>query len=188
MKKLLFVVVAMLMFGFSSTSFAQIKVGATAGLALPMGDFGEAWKMGFGGGIEGKYFISEKLALGASLGYYAFSAKDIDTDLKSEGASDPSFSIMPILATVDYFFTAEGFKPFIGAGVGLFSMKSKVSVPFFGDVETTSSELGIAPTVGFLYGISDKLDFNVNAKYNMIFTEGSSTSYLGVNAGILFAF
>lgn len=189
MKKFfLFALVAMLLVGFSSTSFAQIKVGATAGLALPMGDFGDGWKMGFGGGVEGKYFLSDNLALGASLGYYAFSAKDVDIDLKSEDASDPSFSVMPILATVDYFFANEGFKPFVGAGVGLFSMKSKVYVPFFGDVEATSSELGVAPTVGFLYGISDKLDFNLNAKYNMIFTEGSSTTYLGVNAGVLFSF
>lgn len=188
-KSLLLVLAIFMMAGFSVRSYGQIKVGASAGVALPMGDFGEAWKMGIGGGVEGKYFLSDNLALGASVGYFTFSVKDSeDVDLKSEDAVDPSFSVMPILGTVDYFFGDEGFKPFIGAGVGIFSMKSKMHVPGYGDLEASSSELGVAPTVGFFYEISENLDFNLNAKYNMIFTEGSSTTFLGVNAGIVFGF
>jgi len=189
MKKLMMLMLAViLMAGFSSQSFGQIKIGANAGIGLPMGDFGDGYKMGFGGSVEGKYFLNDNLAIGATFGFYSFKMKDdLLTYEKSESSADATFTIMPILATVDYYFATEGFKPYVGAGVGLYSWKSKVSVPYFGDVEVTGSDLGIAPTVGFCYGLSEKIDLNVNAKYNMIFTEGSSTTFLGINAGIIVA-
>ncbi|OFY13101.1 MAG: hypothetical protein A2X11_13115 [Bacteroidetes bacterium GWE2_42_24] len=179
-----------MMAGFSSQSFGQIKIGVNAGLGLPMGDFGDSYKMGFGGSVEGKYFLNENIAVGATFGYYSFTGKDellTALSLGTESSADAKFTIMPILATVDYYFATEGFKPYVGAGVGLYSWKSKVTIPNYGDYEVTGSDFGVAPTVGFCYGLSEKIDLNVNAKYNMIFTEGSSTTYLGVNVGIIFA-
>lgn len=191
MKKLMMLMLAViLMAGFSSQSFGQIKIGANAGIGLPMGDFGDGYKMGFGGSVEGKYFLNDKIAVGASIGYYSFTLKDeMLTILQSfsESITDSKYTVMPILATVDYYFATEGFKPYVGAGVGLYSAKIKVSDSKLGDGEETSSDMGIAPTVGFCYGLSEKIDLNVNAKYNMIFTEGSSTTYLGINAGIIVA-
>ena len=176
MKKLL-VAVALVMFAFSAN--AQLKIGVGGGVALPMGDFGDGFKMGFGGGVAGKYMLNEKLALGLNLGYYSFTAKD------EAGGSDVKFSVMPITALVNYYFATEGFKPYVGADLGFYACKSKVSVLGM-DVSATATKLGFAPTLGFEYGFSDKMGLDVNAKYHYITTEGSSTSYVGINLGLVF--
>lgn len=173
MKKLL-LAVAVVMFAMSAN--AQLKLGVSGGLALPMGDFGDAAKMGFGGGVSGKYMLNEKMALGLGVGYYSFSAKD------DAGGSDLSFSIMPITAIFNYYLATEGFKPYVGADLGFYSFKTK-----FMGISASVSKLGFAPTVGFAYGLSDKMDLDVNAKYNYITTEGSATSYIGINVGLSFA-
>lgn len=177
MKKLLLAAVVVL---FSLGASAQFKLGVSGGLGLPMGDFGDGYKMGFGGGVAGKYMLNEKLAVGLNIGYYSFTAKD------EFGGSDVKFSAMPITGLINYYFATEGFKPYVGADLGFYSCKSKTN--FMGvDFSATATKFGFAPTVGFAYGLSDKMDLDVNAKYHFISTEGSSTSFLGINVGLIFA-
>ena len=184
MKNILtFAMALLLMAGISYRASAQekgdMKLGINAGVALPMGDFGEAWKMGIGGSADFKYFTSEKMAFGANLGYFMFSVKEDSGEKSSD--SDPSFSFMPVLATLDYYMGSF----YVGVGAGLYLWNSKVHVPGYGDMSSNGSELGIAPSAGILLPISDKIQFNVNGKYNMVFTEGSSTTFISATGGIL---
>jgi outer membrane protein W len=164
----------------SFTANAQIKVGAGLGIALPMGDFGDMAKMGFGGGVSGKYMLNDNMALGLGVGFYSFSPKN------SISGYDVKYSIMPIAASFTYYFATEGFKPYAGADLGFYSFKTKVT--YSGASASTSvSKLGFAPTVGFEYGLSDALALDVNAKYNYITTEGSALTYVGVNVGLVYS-
>jgi outer membrane protein W len=156
---------------------AQIKVGAGAGIQLPMGTFGDMFNMGFGGAATGKYMLKENIAVGATIGYGMFSAKD------NFGGSDMKFTIMPIAASLSYYFATEGFKPYVGADLGFYMWSIKYSGTKVGD----GSDLGFAPTVGFEYDLSESMALDVNAKYNYIMTEGDATTSLGVNVGLLFA-
>jgi opacity protein-like surface antigen len=43
------------------------------------------------------------------------------------------------------------------------------------------TKFGFAPVFGVLYQLSDQMDFNANLRYNMIFTDETSTTTLGLN-------
>jgi opacity protein-like surface antigen len=163
----------------SFTANSQIKVGVSGGIAMPMGDFGDLCKMGFGGGVTGKYMLNETMAVGASIGYQMFGPKE---ELPS--GYDFKLAIMPIVGNFTYYFGTEGFKPYAGIDAGFFMAKTTIKIAGVEGSES-SSDMGFAPTVGFEYGLSDKLALDVNAKYNYIMTEGTATTYLGVNVGVL---
>ncbi|HEX2937163.1 MAG TPA: OmpW family outer membrane protein [Bacteroidales bacterium] len=133
----------------------------------------------FGINVGGKYMLNDNMALGLDLGYQMFSAKE-----EVDGVST-KFSIIPIAPSFTYYFATEGFKPYVGANVGFYMWKAKAE--FMGaSISTTATKLGFAPVLGFEYALGEKMGLDVNAKYNYITTEGSATTYLGINVGLVF--
>ena len=177
MKKVL-LALAVVMFAFSVN--AQVKIGVSGGIALPMGDFGTAYKMSFGGGVTAKKMLGDKMAIGLGLSYIMLSPTD---EMKAAyGGADVTTSYMPINASFTYYFATEGFKPYAGIDLGYYMFRSS-----YGGLTVSTSDIGFAPTVGFEYGFSDKMALDVNAKYHYIMTEGSASSMVGVNVGLVFA-
>lgn len=176
------------LFVFTTQSQAQVRVGATLGAGVPLGDFGDFAKTGFGGSAHVKYFLSEQFALGLNIGYYSFGGEDIEVTLPFIGTTTiegATTNIIPVTVAAEYYFTSEGFKPYAGLDLGLYFSGSDAE-----DAEGESN-FGIAPTLGFSYGLNESIDLNVNAKYNMIFGEDAAgetatNAFLGINAGILF--
>ncbi len=175
------VLAIVLIAGFTSKSSAQISVGAHAGIALPMGTFGDLFKMGFGGTANGEYALNETMSIGLNVGYYTFSAQDAFDGYK--------WSFIPILADFKYSFATEGFMPYVGAGIGMYMASATVKIPSYtiggvtyggGEATASDSKFGFFPTVGFLMG--ENMKFGINAKYNMV----SDANYLTVGANILF--
>jgi outer membrane protein W len=188
----LFAVAALLAVGAS----AQIKVNVSGGLFKPTGDFGDVAKMGFGGNVGGKYMLNEKMAVGASVGYYVASGSDDVIDLYKflSGSNDVkvNFTIIPIVGNFSYYFMTDGFKPYAGLDLGFYSAKGKLEIDGTDYTKEAGLEgetkLGLAPVVGFEYAFSDKLALDVNAKYNYIMTEEDATTAFGLNVGVVFAF
>lgn len=179
MKKVSIVIMGIIALIATSQVKAQgdMKIGASLGIMLPMGDFGDAAKMGIGGMAEYKYMVAENVAIGANLGYYSFGMKDYD---------DGSYSIMPIVATGEYLFKpGEKLNPYVGANLGIYNFKTSVTLMNI-DASTSVTKFGFAPVLGILYELSDQMDFNANLRYNMIFTDETSTTTLGLNLGILY--
>jgi len=168
MKRLQLLLVAII---FAVTANAQIQVGVSGSLGLPLGTFGDAAKLGVGATVTGKYQLNEKMTIGANIGYLSFSSD-------YEGFS---WTIMPITGLFEYNLGPA----YIGADLGFYSLGAKITVD---GMEASSSEayFGFAPVVGANFPISEKLSFNANAKYNIITSDGESTSYLGINLGLLF--
>jgi len=195
MKKVFkFLVVAALSLFIGGVANAQIKLGVSPGIQIPVGDFGDFYKLGFGGGINGEYLVTENIGVGLNVGYYTFKGKEFglgfDLDLGDyfEMDFDMSFgaeriNIIPITLNGKYYFTTEGFQPYGGVDAGLYMLNSS-----FGGASNTDMYFGVAPVLGFQYGFTDALALDLNAKYNLIFSEGSTTSTLGFNVGIVFAF
>jgi hypothetical protein len=80
--------------------------------------------------------------------------------------------------------------PFIGLGIGFYLLRSSFSGTLFGqtfDETSTNTEFGIVPRLGAFYLASASLLIALTAEYNLIFTEGSSTTALGVLLGFMFA-
>lgn len=173
----------------------QLKLSFGPGVALPMGNFGDYYGMGIGGAVEARYFISENISIGGNLGYYSFTEKTTETVLKSSD-NKATFSFMPLLGNVSYFLSEEGFKPYLAGNLGLYMWKEKVTYDVLGTWESSGSDIGVAPEVGFFMGLTDKIDLTANARYNMVFTGsgddggekssdgGSNMTFLSINAGI----
>ena len=198
MKKVLFTISLALMCAlFSTKSNAQISIGVNGAFHMPMGDFakepkdgGAGMGMGFGGGLCGKYFLNESMAVGAGFDYL------MGASVTSKGFK---FSMIPIYATFEYYFGKEGFKPYAGLDLGLYMMtttipEQTITVSFGGfsssvttpEVSASESKIGFAPKVGFNYGLSSQLDLNFHAKYTMVMTEGSSLSMIGASIGLFY--
>jgi outer membrane protein W len=181
-----------LLMAITTTAFTQekgqTKLGGGIMFGLPMGDLGDISNSGIGFGAECKSFISDKFAIGVQVGMISFATKDefVEEIVGGTGVDvSASTQFIPLLATFDLFLADEGFKPYLGAGAGLYIYKATSSVEGM-DVSASSSDVGVAPHVGFLFGLSDKIDLNVCANYNMVFTEGGSSTFITVNGGILF--
>lgn len=185
MKK--FVLLLAVVFMFAGLSLAQSKMGLSVqgSLAFPTGDFGDAAGTGFGGVGTFMYEVSPMLAITGSVGYLTWGPKE---DL-GEGF-DYSLSTIPVLVGVRYSFGKGNFLPYVLAEVGMHFLSSEVTLTIFDEPFTFSeseSKFGFAPGAGFYYYFNPKTALDVNVKYNSISTEGSTTSYLGVNAGVAFA-
>ncbi len=165
---------------------AQSKMGASVQglLSFPTGDFGDGAGTGFGATGTFIYSVSPMLDVTGSVGYIKWGTKE------STPGYEVSFSDIPILVGLRYTFGKGQFLPYASAETGLHMLSSSVKGTFFGftvDESNTETKFGISPGVGFLYKFNPKTSLDVSAKYNMIFTEGSSTTHLSVSAGVAFA-
>ena len=181
MKNLLKLVFAILLIaGFTSESKAQINVGAQFGIGIPMEtSFSDSWKMGFGGLLEGNYFVTENISLGVNAGYYTFSGKDVD--VVGIGDKYPNFSVIPIVVKGDYYFNTSGFMPYGGVSLGMYMWKTAEVT--FGQVKIPSdsdSKFGFSPHLGFLTG--EGIKFGAEAAYNFV----SDGDYLNINFKVVF--
>lgn len=185
----LVVVLALLMVG---TASAQSKMSVSVGpdVLIPIGTFGDAYSIGFGGTARGQYDVMPNLGVGLTVGYFTFSYKG---DVPA-GVSKPSFSGVPVRVFGKYYFMPAG-KQLTVYGImelGFFFSSvtvPSVSIPGFGTVgggSASSTDFSYAPGVGVeLPAGSLKLDFSV--RYDGIATSGSSTGNLGVRAAVNFA-
>ncbi len=198
----LFAVLFVALFVGSSNAQSKMALGVQGGIAIPMGDFGDAVDLGFGGQGNFAYTVSPNLQVTGSVGYLTWSYKT-DSDIASG-----SFSTVPVLAGIRYSFPAKGFAPYVMAQLGVHFWSSSFEIdldPLYDGMFKTSgtnsvnatqatyefsdngTEFGFGVGAGFLLPLSPKLDLDVNATYNSILTEGSSTNYIGIMAGVLVA-
>ena len=163
------IAVAGIVSGLVFTSNAQITIGLTGGFASPMGDMSDKNKTnlgsGFGGGLTGRYFLNDNMAVGVNLSYFSFTVNDVPS------GNSASYSNMPITAAFDYYFMDEGFKPYAGLEAGTINASYKASANGL-DISFSKGGLLVAPVVGFAYGINDNIDLMLNAKYMYGMTSG----------------
>ncbi len=195
MKKLLFSF--LLAAGFSSAAFAQeevelkpFKVDVSLGYAIPGGS---GSKGGVLFAVEPKYAVMPNLAVGLRMEgavVARFSGYDANGDIANADVNASA----SYLATGDYYFKDNySFRPFAGAGVGLFSLAAANISATGGESAGTSSKFGGMVRAGleaghFRFGIeynivpSSMLDgFDANGNPAKI---ESKNSYLGIKLGV----
>jgi outer membrane protein W len=163
------IAVAGIVTGSVLTSNAQIAIGLTGGFGSPMGDMSNKDKgslgSGFGGGLTGRYFVNDNMAVGVNLSYFSFTVNDVPSGVTA------SYNNMPITAAFDYYFMDEGFKPYAGLEAGFINTSYKTSTGG-ADISFSKGGLLVAPVVGFAYEINDNIDLMLNAKYMYGMTSG----------------
>lgn len=189
MKKL-FTFVAIL---FVAITMNAQQIGIQAGLGIPTGDFKDLTKakLGFGGVATYFYQMSEiPVLFTGSVGYYTFKTDEITAPAPLVGTLSQTISFVPIQVGARYSFMKEGFMPYVMAEVGYSIGNSSVDGTGIFASGSSSTDIGshasISPGLGFMYKMGTNINLDVNAKYNMIFDSGSTLSYVGVNAGVVF--
>ncbi len=182
MKKLIFTltVFTFLVFNFQNASAQKFQAGASGGMIIPAGDWGDEANNGMGGAIFGKYFVKDNIAVGVSLQSYSMSLKSSE---KSGGSnkSKPKMTINPAVAFVEYHFQLSGMSAYVGLDLGIYKFSAKSSMGNFSD-----SKNGLAPTFGLIFDLKNNFSAFGNAKYHYILTEGDATKAYGLNVGIIY--
>jgi outer membrane protein W len=158
-----------------STAFKPFKVDFAVGYAIPGGSGAKA---GVLFAFEPKYAINNNITAGLRFegAVVARAVKDANGDYTAgEVKAAASY-----VATADYYFNTNTFRPFVGVGAGLFSTAG-ASVDSNGDVVegASASKFGGVPRVGFELG-----HFRMAVEYNVVGKTGDITnSYIGIKLG-----
>ncbi len=157
-------------------NYKAFKVDVGLGYAFPSG--GGGTKAGVTFTVEPHYRLNDALALGlrfegAALGYSSTSAT---------GNSEVKVSVLnSYCATGEYYLKPSGFRPFVGAGAGIYTAASIAASTSTGGAAVVSpslSKFGFFPRVGFETG-----HFRMSSEYNLV---GSDVSYLAIKIGFFF--
>jgi len=217
MKKVIVLLsVTILVIGLISTAGAvepkgKFAISAKAGIAKFTGDIGDAFKMGFGGGIGAEYFVIDNLSVGGSFQYNTFKP-DVPKGLKEEAeaaiaeleeliaeTTDPTmkayYESLLALARADLSDIDISLKlmPFGVFGKYYVPMEGKFAPYFMGGVGAyrfsngdSETKMGINLGAGGKYSVNEKVGIIAEAAYHIIFTEEESTKYFDVKAGVIF--
>jgi opacity protein-like surface antigen len=172
-------------------------VGPNGGLSIPSGDFGDAAKLGYNGGLSGTYMIDPMWGVGADFGYHAWDAKDevnegVDFLLGTTG-SEVKFSAMQYTAHVMWVAPGESsVKPWGKLGVGSYSVKTAVETPL-GDADDSESKVGFNIGGGAMFKAGTNMGIGLGATYHMINTKdedtgATNTNLITTNVALLWSF
>ena len=181
MKKFLAVLFVVFLFAGFINAQGKMALGFNAGIALPMGDFGDGYDMGFGGNALFVYHASPNADVTFTAGYLTWSGKD---------SSDVTFSSIPVMVGGKYLFGKGKFNPYVVGELGAhFVTVDLPEYEFLGETyggSTSETYFGWGAGAGFLYQIGNNMDLDVNARYNSISSEGGASDYVTVMVGLLF--
>ena len=138
-------------------AFAQFSLGLE--LALPMGDFGDVFNMGFGGSVNYTKPINDNISWTAYAGYQTFSAKD---DVVGSGNS-LTYSAIPIMGGIKYYFQESGAGLYGELDLGFIFETVSSDIGGFGSSSVSETDFGITPALG--YKVSS---FDISARYNIV--------------------
>jgi lipid A 3-O-deacylase PagL len=169
--------------------FKPFKVDVSAGPAIPQGS---GSKFGLVFVIEPKYAIVDQFAVGLRIeeAVMARAFPNGDGTYSSANVSGAA----SYLATGDYYFTNETFRPFVGAGAGIYGLASaSVDDNGYETAVASASKFGAMIRAGF-----EAAHFRLGIEYNIIgnstaqtfdnngnvVTSVAKNSYLGIKFGV----
>ncbi len=160
--------------------FKPFKVDVSVGYALPLGGSAST-KAGVLFVVEPKYAVAEQFAVGLRLEVAAMARGTVIGGTEFEGQVQGNASY---LATGDYYFSNNKFRPFVGAGAGLY----KIGSAGFNSADSIiQTEVPTANKFGFMFrGGFEVGHLRLGIEYNAIgkskFSENNS--YIGFKLGI----
>lgn len=188
MKKLALSVAALAIAGGLMAQDPRFSLGAE--LALPMGTFGDASNLGFGGSLAYEMPMGDNLGVLGQAGFLSFSGKDQDLGF---GITIKGYSqtMIPIQVGAKYYFTDNQEGAYLGALVGVHMTSFTIpgyttsiggftySTP---DQSFSDTNFSFAPMVGYIVG--ENIDLAV--RYQIVTATGGSSSYLGLRVAYMF--
>jgi opacity protein-like surface antigen len=165
------------------------SINFNGGVAAPMGDFKDAAKLGFMGGVGADYTVTPNMALG------------VDGSFVSNGASDAynafispvkaSFQFLQGGAHAKYLFptsSESSVAPYVIGGLGLYNIKEKQELSGV-SASAGDTKFGARGGLGLMYKTSPKVSIGLESAYHWVNTKDSSTgapstAFVSVQAGV----
>lgn len=176
MKKLLIVILALVC--FTGISEAQKKGNFISGgveVALPQGDFGDVFSMGFGATAAFELVFSKQLHGIATAGYIMWSPDEEPAN------TEITFNSIPILGGVKYYFDKKGGFYVLGQA-GFYFSSSTIEVGGVEVFDDSGSDFAIRAGGGYELPLGKKAVLDLSAFYVMI-EDGNN---IGVRAAAKF--
>ena len=177
MKRLMFgATVVALSLVAAPTARAQVGVGVSAGLSMPTGDFGDAFKSGYSvNGLIGVSMPMSPIGFRGEVGYNSWDGK---SSAGADGITASSLS-----GTANVVLQVPGMivaKPYLIAGIGEHRVKLDD-----GTDNTSETKMGWNVGGGLNFGLGT-LSTMVEARYVTVNTSGQSLHYVPITFGIMF--
>lgn len=164
---------AALVLSATSAQAQSFSVGVGGGATLPMGDFNDGAKLGWHGMANVGYGLPSGLGFRGEFFYGQNNLDGVDGKAKLSGG----------MASLTYDIqSAGGIKPYVLGGVGY----HKVTIDVTGLGSGDDSAISFGGGAGLKFKAGSDANFFVEARYINIGTEGGSTAYIPVSAGISF--
>lgn len=181
MKKLLLILTVLFLLGSGSlyaqeantgVTFKKFKVDVSLGYAAPQVS-GPGTKAGVLFAIEPKYAVKNNLSVGLRM------EAAVMANLDKNGSSGNAKANYSYIATGDYYFSDKRFRPFLGAGAGIYTFASVNLDSSISGVNAipVSSKFGFMARGGFEYG-----HLRLGVEYNFV---GDKMGYLGLKIGVV---
>jgi opacity protein-like surface antigen len=172
------------------------SINFNGGVAAPMGDFKDAAKLGFMGGVGADYTVTPNVALGVDGSFISNSGSDDFNAALTALAGSPTtakFSMLQGGAHMKYLFpmaSESSISPYFIGGLGIYNVKNKVeSTDPLLNGEVSSSKVGARGGFGLNYKTSPKVSIGLESAYHWINTKDSSTgapstAFISLQAGV----
>jgi opacity protein-like surface antigen len=152
-----------------------LRLGAGAGLLMPMGDYGDIDKMGFTGGVGGTVTMPGGLGIRVDVSYGTTSEKS--------GVAAHTTKIMGGMASLVYALGgAAGARPYVMGGLGMYNVKIESGGL---SADETKVAFGVGGGVSFPMGTGGSRLF-AETRFTSVSTSGASVTFLPIVVGISF--
>jgi hypothetical protein len=181
MKKALVVLLILVCFaGVNQAQKKNMYIGGGLELALPQGDFGDAYTMGYGATATFEMAFSDQLHGIGTVGYIMWSADD---DILGSSVDVTSGSI-PVLAGVKYYFDKKGGFYVLGQA-GFYFTSYEIEGTYLGysySSDGSDSDFALRAGGGYELAIGKTAMLDISAFYVVI----SDANSIGARVGAKF--
>ncbi len=160
----------------SSPSHALLQIGAKAGYANPMGDFGDSFDGAMAYGLRAE--IQPLPRLGIEAAYVRHTHEP-------SGGGDAELEISDLTIDARFYLIPGPVRPFLAGGVGFYAWKMTSGL---GD--DSGSEMGWNAGAGVAFDLSKNLSLGAEAMYHSFKPEDSdeAVNYLNLLGAVSFKF
>ena len=163
---------AMVLLGVVATlSFATVahaqnsSFGLEAGMAIPTGDYGDAFGPGPMFGVFGDVGVSPNLSLGADIVGNFHGMSDTFDDGFTVTGFDMDFTVIQFGGHAKFRPAPEGF--WLQGGLGMYNGNTKVTFPGFEDSDSVT-KLGFSIGAGMDFAFNSAMNFGVMANFHNV--------------------